>query len=937
MEEEKSEICLSPSWSDFGGAKRKKEKKRKEKESKRLEEERKITQKGIKKELEKQKIAMIKEQKRLNKKPPPAAMDTQRMPAALRRNSVNSIKSFLGTGAPQDATKPSSEGRPQRERRWSFGSSRSRHSNPASSDDESPSPDQWQPVVSSNAPQLPKLTIGWHSRNASSDSQRTKSRDSDNGQGKDFFKLAYRLDAQPSSPEVPKAENPDLLEHRRRTSAGNQDPHRLRGMTRSQTDSQIPVLASASSTTQHPKAEAEKDTNKEVPKGPERKMSDSVPRIQQSPGQRAREIDANSGEGYRSLSVDKPEKPVMNPLRAHPVDLSRPKDGGSYCHKQRMYQQQRSIQGYEDEQAVIAANLPKVTHDSSRQEDESQLEPKPQAPVLSNHGSSILDRPRPPKLKGTGVVKTAKAQIHESPVEVTSATASLPPLTPHEPPSEKTSRRESKPRISKEVPPASETSATISPQEAYADPPKDVKRKSSHPQISKHTETLKRPSIPHLSHSSTYPSPSVPPNKPLESPTVFLRPHELKRASIDPAAPAEYELSDKRTTGDAVMMSPPSIANHSRTRTSSSQLLLDPLFQPQKAELFLPPTPTKPTHQEPTVTSQPDSEQPAVANTSQSNTNESIKKPRIPTSRQATDSSPNHSTAPELVAPKPSAPEVVVSTTTGEGVVRQTSIKRPRSNPQLNTIPPTQALPSLDFLPQLKHQPLPKPKRVSQSPQRPTSMAPKNSAQDFPVPPSPQANGTSTDLRIQPRSPKRLGAPSPTAPSTSSELPQPPAAIPRRRLAAAGSSPASTSNNSNALTSRNSAFGPLSTGRGASGGLEAKPLAKLFVICCKCKFWHDLPSKLYAAMSAPQMLSRDIAVPSARQQSSSNGNGDGVSGDGVLLDGGGAGDGKGKTGEVKTEQAQLDTMVKCPWCEHLMTTWCCAGWTTVVYLHERHH
>lgn len=43
------------------------------------------------------------------------------------------------------------------------------------------------------------------------------------------------------------------------------------------------------------------------------------------------------------------------------------------------------------------------------------------------------------------------------------------------------------------------------------------------------------------------------------------------------------------------------------------------------------------------------------------------------------------------------------------------------------------------------------------------------------------------------------------------------------------------------------------------------------------------------------------------------------------------GKGKGKDAGV------VETRVRCPWCEHGMSTGCCAGWTTVVYLHERHH
>ena len=101
--------------------------------------------------------------------------------------------------------------------------------------------------------------------------------------------------------------------------------------------------------------------------------------------------------------------------------------------------------------------------------------------------------------------------------------------------------------------------------------------------------------------------------------------------------------------------------------------------------------------------------------------------------------------------------------------------------------------------------------------------------------------------------------------------------------------------------------GTVSFGKGKLGdGMEAKPMAKLFVICCKCKFWHDLPSKLYEAMALPKELDKDESVAGGKSKG-------------------------------KVTGARLETAVKCPWCEHAMTTWCCQGWTTVVYLLERHH
>ncbi|KAK3939697.1 hypothetical protein QBC46DRAFT_408994 [Diplogelasinospora grovesii] len=76
------------------------------------------------------------------------------------------------------------------------------------------------------------------------------------------------------------------------------------------------------------------------------------------------------------------------------------------------------------------------------------------------------------------------------------------------------------------------------------------------------------------------------------------------------------------------------------------------------------------------------------------------------------------------------------------------------------------------------------------------------------------------------------------------------------------------------------------------------PIAKMFVECCNCKFYHDMPSKLYECMAKPDAVVEDKLL--------------GISG-------------------------AITTMVKCPWCTHNMSTKCCAGYAAVVYLKERLH
>ncbi|KAK4157826.1 hypothetical protein C8A00DRAFT_11344 [Chaetomidium leptoderma] len=84
----------------------------------------------------------------------------------------------------------------------------------------------------------------------------------------------------------------------------------------------------------------------------------------------------------------------------------------------------------------------------------------------------------------------------------------------------------------------------------------------------------------------------------------------------------------------------------------------------------------------------------------------------------------------------------------------------------------------------------------------------------------------------------------------------------------------------------------------AAGTTRMAPIAKMFVECCSCKFYHDMPSKLYECMAKPDAVVEDRLL--------------GISG-------------------------AITTMVKCPWCQHNMSRNCCAGYAAVVYLKEKLH
>lgn len=81
---------------------------------------------------------------------------------------------------------------------------------------------------------------------------------------------------------------------------------------------------------------------------------------------------------------------------------------------------------------------------------------------------------------------------------------------------------------------------------------------------------------------------------------------------------------------------------------------------------------------------------------------------------------------------------------------------------------------------------------------------------------------------------------------------------------------------------------------------DAGPIAKMFVECCACRYYHDMPSRLYEAMANPSGLVR----PAQNNM---------------------------------TFAGAVSMTVRCPWCKHEMSTRCCAGLAAVVYVRERLH
>jgi hypothetical protein len=899
------EICHSPSWSDHGEKQRKKGLKKAEKEQKEWE-------KRLIKDEEKQKASEIKAGKRLSKKPPPAAMETQKMPPALTRNSwISLISSHTDTG--DDKRRSSRDER--RLSRMSFGSMKSSQrsqSMPATSAEEmAEGSEQWPAIVSPSAPKLP--SFGWSSRRSSSTTRKSPSEVSEAAYDGDIITFAYRLDGATFVDESKKRDRSQARQSPRNSpkKETQEEQPNISAMSLSSNKPKLPSHTGQSSPSTSPQRSpaAERDSSEsEKARNQDRPHEGPLSPTASAKGTAGRMVAMMAEEKYGSYR-NSPS------LQSAPLSQSRPShDGGSYVHKQRMYQQQQSIAGFEDQMAVQDANDLAAEYEA--------LLPSPQTPQ-SDRGrtpvSSKLDSTPASSMLDLKIVD----QLPEAKIPRNKEASASPPRV-------KQRHRSNSPHV--EAAPIKEHShkpSILAQDISHQDHAAEVKEKSrvresmqsagesvsaSRPQASaafKNSRILgfrrraKEPpaliAIPYGPENHVLAVQSAPLDAPREEPAA-------KRSKIErlfrESKPAFAEEGSRRRSASLAKSTakednPKSTQaqSHSRTRTASSTVLngnlpslkslprsstepvLSPITKPIKSALKVKVSAGSPNSKHDAVESKP--ERPPRKQTTILVDLKPAKRPAADATSAAKTIRPVFSFEVEEKPTNKSMQEVIVESVTGEGLIRKASLTRPRSNPQLQTQTTTSnSLPSLDFLPQLKHQPLVKRER-----QLPTSPAPPDSTSktiaQFPTPIAALAYHSSSsfsselnlkpDLKLLPRSPLRP-----------SQFPLPSTAL-------------------NTRVNRSATdVGTLSFHQTAiAENLGANPVAKLFVICCKCKFWHDMPSKLYEAMALPMELH--------------------------------------KAGEVSVAGARLETAVKCPWCEHGMTTSCCQGWTTVVYLHERHH
>lgn len=125
-------------------------------------------------------------------------------------------------------------------------------------------------------------------------------------------------------------------------------------------------------------------------------------------------------------------------------------------------------------------------------------------------------------------------------------------------------------------------------------------------------------------------------------------------------------------------------------------------------------------------------------------------------------------------------------------------------------------------------------------------------------------------------------------------------------------------------------------------------VAKVFVICCHCNYWHDMPSEVYAKLACPERIpSESLLVRTfsrrnsfSRKTSLRNSllNSDPSEHRRLPL--------PKRTLPTHDSQATRETQAaagipltppSCCWCGHHMSRSCCQGWTTLVQMRERHH
>ena len=664
-----------------------------------------------------------------------------------------------------------------------------------------------------------------------------------------------------------------------------------------------------------------------TPKPVSRKENDSNP---QSPADRPKERQ-NSDEVAAELiaMLSDKQKPYQHVQTQMPKPYTNiPRDGSSYVHKQRMYEQQRSIAGFEEQQAMQMFNEQAALADMQQEDKDSQtakndkgtsreLSPssakrnrsssrgaKGANRSTSPSGRSSSQQPKPSALSPLKQVSTAPEDVSDDEREKKLKSAKEEILQKMQSAQlGKSDRILGFRRKNKDTPTSIQLPENkLKPTSAKAAPITDGSHDAGTPLKQSRRDRMsahipfkhKRDSSNGVVHNTARHSADQV-GKVSEAKKFYENANTQQstdsKVPASPQHPAKHSAADSKSSSESGESWHSTQESRKRSASAAAVSRSKPFSKPSMDSSVLAASYTE-------IIKTPSSEEDSLSDKSPTSSSHSHQRPESVQEEQERPKSPH---------------ELIVKTTTSEGHVRKTSITQSRSIPNLQSYspqPPAASAtrdgngnvhPNLDFLPQLKHQSL------NKSPRRSTQTSAENS-------PTRDKIGFTPAVGMPDASYKSSLAPSASA-SGAPDLSLLPRSPFRTLRGASRSATSIVPTAQGAKTATEGGEKPA----GSLGPMEAKPIAKLFVICCKCRFWHDLPSKLYEAMALPKELRR--------------GNADTAS---ATVGGVGKGVKKVEEGQ-KDAKGKVETAVKCPWCEHAMGTWCCQGWTTVVYLHERHH
>ncbi|KAI9874964.1 MAG: hypothetical protein M1830_009079 [Pleopsidium flavum] len=825
-----AEICGSPSWSDFGGSKKKKEKKR-------LERERKELEKRLKK-LEKEKQAAAKAGKRLSKRPP-AAMETQRMPTALRTSTIPQADS---TAAPQDNSTTSSRRNsiahhtPTSEIASATNSAPPAKSKPASS------PHSHKPTVGSTVSQLPKLAyiLRGESRSESISPEHSTTAECDEQYIKNHVSFASQLDASAIDADAAEPQRVNLgktrrvsfsiettrpaLPSRSITMANVTDASRVAALTSKEEQPEIETRA------RHPSNSSVSSVSfrgkQDGREGGYKYPSFAIPRSNEITGKEAgAAAGASKSARYRSdlsrrgqMGSPREERVSLDTFRS--LQSLQSTDGGSYVQRHRMHQQQRSIAGLEDELALESAS--KLTDGWDIVDIEKQRWPP--TPSDSTESLDQLDRKDSTQRGSEDDPQVVPVEEEEDQYHAFLATQSRHSVAFDRQPS----------------------SPSPSPKKEKL---LDFRRR---PKLaSPSTSTTSTNTVTQKSNVAGSPIRTVTPPSPVSPATVALVSKISKAERIfgeavpDPPSPPPRS-ANRWSQQIASKWGIEPVRDFSETSTTSVGFKDQPKPLTISLQDLTVSATSKARPKLPKFSTTPDLSQ----KWAESSTLPSVK------AKQDEGNVNTSKDTPEARTSKP-VPQVVVEGIDGDGATHKTSLKRSRSNPQLQDAAVSQ---DLSFLPELKHQALVKPTRKSPT----SSLASSRSS---------YGGNTSSD-KSSSHSPPQFPAPSPpsTRPSSDDGISLPVGASSLNFAPKAGSllRPGAGSRRST-MSTKSFITG---AGSAAAAANQMKPLAKMFVICCKCKYWHDLPSRLYEAMAMPiEILDADPVAESANKEEFNTGKG----------------------------------------------------------------